>query len=80
MKRCAFALLLSFALTCAVSFAAETGLKPGDMVAVCGDSITEQKQYSVYIEDYLLMCQPAANLHAAQFGWGGEKASGLLDE
>jgi len=25
-------------------------------VAVCGDSITEQRLYSVLIEDYLLMC------------------------
>ena len=30
-----------------------------DFVAICGDSITEQKLYSVFIEDYLLMCQPA---------------------
>jgi lysophospholipase L1-like esterase len=54
------------------------GLKPGDWVAVCGDSITEQRLYSMYIEDYLLMCQPAADLKATQFGWSGEKASGFL--
>lgn len=48
-------------------------LQAGDTVAICGDSITEQKQYSVFIEDYLLMCQPALDLKAHQFGWGGEK-------
>src|SRR6185436_3354594 len=53
------------------------GLKDGDYVAIVGDSITEQKQYSVFIEDYLLMCRPAANLRATQFGWGGETASGF---
>ena len=39
-------------------------------MAVFGDSITEQKQYSVFIEDYLLMCQPAADLrcHAVRLG------------
>jgi lysophospholipase L1-like esterase len=58
--------------------AADAGLKEGDLVAICGDSITEQKDYSVDIEDYLLMCQPTANLQAVQFGWGGETASGFL--
>jgi lysophospholipase L1-like esterase len=51
-----------------------SSLQPGDFVAICGDSITEQKLYSVYIQDYLLMCQPAANLRTLQVGWGGEQA------
>jgi lysophospholipase L1-like esterase len=29
------------------------------------------------MEDYLLMCQPADNLHVSQFGWGGETAAGF---
>ena len=53
-------------------------LKDGDLVAVCGDSITEQKDYSVDIEDYLVMCQPAGALQALQFGWGGETSWGFL--
>jgi lysophospholipase L1-like esterase len=53
-------------------------LRSGDLVAVCGDSITEQKLYSVFIEDYLLMCQPAAQLQTVQFGWGGETSWGFL--
>ena len=57
--------------------AADSGLQTGDFVAVVGDSITEQKQYSVFIEDYLLMCQPARDLRIAQFGWGGETAPGF---
>src|SRR4051812_31734650 len=36
-------------------------LRENDFVAVCGDSITEQKMYSLYIEDYLLMCRPKSN-------------------
>jgi lysophospholipase L1-like esterase len=54
-------------------------LEAGDTVAICGDSITEQREYSVFIEDYLLMCQPAPDLKAHQFGWSGETAEGLLN-
>lgn len=56
---------------------AEDILKPGDLVAICGDSITEQRQYSVFMQEYLVMCQPAPNLCAMQFGWSGEKAGGF---
>src|SRR5882757_532963 len=64
--------------TSAMRTAVAAQLQAGDMVAICGDSITEQKQYSVFIEDYLLMCQPAPDLKAHQFGWSGEKADGFL--
>ena len=57
--------------------AAGEKLAKGDYVAVIGDSITEQKQYSVLIEDYLLMCKPAHDLSVTQFGWGGETAPGF---
>jgi hypothetical protein len=55
-------------------------LKQGDFVAVCGDSITEQKIYSVFIEDYLLMCKPQQDLRVMQFGWSGEVAPGFLSK
>jgi hypothetical protein len=60
-----------------VAVADQPRLHSGDMVAIIGDSITEQKKYSVFIEDYLLMCQPVDKLRIAQFGWGGETASGF---
>ncbi|WPJ95050.1 SGNH/GDSL hydrolase family protein [Coraliomargarita algicola] len=56
---------------------AKTILSDGDFVAVCGDSITEQRRYSVYLEQYLMMCQPQLNLSAMQLGWGGERADGF---
>ncbi len=56
---------------------AADGLKDGDYVAIIGDSITEQKLYSLNIESYLLMCQPKKNLSATQFGWSGETADGF---
>src|SRR5688572_22211838 len=57
--------------------AATAGLKDGDYVGIIGDSITEQRQYSLFIEEYLLMCKPKADLRASQFGWGGETAPGF---
>jgi len=77
MKLCS--LVLSACLLAAVNFSHAEGLKPGDYVAVCGDSITEQKLYSLFIEDYLLMCQPEPNLSVSQFGWSGETSWGFLD-
>jgi lysophospholipase L1-like esterase len=53
-------------------------LKPGDRLAVCGDSITEQKMYSRIIEDYLTMCEPELGVAVRQYGWGGERAPGFL--
>jgi lysophospholipase L1-like esterase len=52
-------------------------LQPNDMVAICGDSITEQKLYTAFMEDYFLMCQPVEGLHCAQFGWSGETSTGF---
>jgi lysophospholipase L1-like esterase len=55
-----------------------TPVKDNDFIAICGDSITEQKLYSVFMEDYVLMCKPKNGLRAAQFGWSGETAPGFL--
>ena len=53
-------------------------LKQGDRLAICGDSITEQKRYSRLMEDYLTVCVPELNVTVRQFGWGGETAAGFL--
>jgi len=73
------ALVVACPLFALVNFAAAEApvLKPGDHVAIIGDSITEQKLYSLFMEDYLLMCQPESKLQATQFGWGGETAPGF---
>jgi lysophospholipase L1-like esterase len=72
-----FRFVLSITLTCPTAATAKELIESGDTIAVIGDSITEQKQYSVFIEDYLLMCQPADKLQVTQFGWGGETAAGF---
>ncbi len=44
-------------------------------VAIIGDSITEQKLYSKFIEAYLLACLGRKDIACFQFGWGGETAA-----
>lgn len=53
-------------------------LKKGDRLAICGDSITEQKMYSRIMETYLTVCVPQLDVTVRQFGWSGEKAPGFL--
>jgi lysophospholipase L1-like esterase len=57
---------------------ADDRLKSGDTVALCGDSITEMRYYSVFLCDYLTMChaRPVARVH--QLGCSGEAAGGFL--
>ncbi len=53
-------------------------LKKGDRLAICGDSITEQKRYSVLLESYLTACYPDLNVTCRQYGWSGETSGGFL--
>ena len=54
-------------------------LKRGDRVAICGDSITEQKMYSRILETYLTVCTPELGLSIRQYGWSGERADGFYE-
>jgi hypothetical protein len=74
MKFSVLSLLALLAATSLAPLRADLLLQPNDLVAITGDSITEQKRYSVLIEDYLLMCQPATGLNALQLGSGGAGA------
>ncbi|MEO5803144.1 MAG: SGNH/GDSL hydrolase family protein, partial [Verrucomicrobiota bacterium] len=53
-------------------------LKSGDRLAICGDSITEQKMYSRIMETYLTVVLPELQISTRQYGWGGERAPGFL--
>ncbi len=53
-------------------------LHKGDRLAICGDSITEQHEYSLIIEAYLTACLPELEITCRQYGWSGEQASGFL--
>lgn len=53
-------------------------LKQGDRLAICGDSITQQRMYSRLMETYLTACTPQLEVTVRQYGWSGEKTDGFL--
>jgi lysophospholipase L1-like esterase len=54
-------------------------LRKGDRLAICGDSITEQRMYSRIIETYLTVTRPDLEITVRQYGWSGETAPGFLN-
>ena len=74
----ALAPLLAFHVASAREPAAQCLLKSGDVVAIVGDSITEQKLYSKFIETYLLASSEVIDVTCYQLGWGGETAIAFL--
>ncbi|MDB6056969.1 MAG: hypothetical protein JWO95_813 [Verrucomicrobiales bacterium] len=54
-------------------------LKRDDRLAICGDSITEQRMYSRIMETYLTVTMPELNIATRQYGWSGEQAPGFLN-
>lgn len=66
--------LLSLALVISTTVLADSkcSINSNDIIAMCGDSLTEQKLYTTFIETYLAVCQAGGPVHTAQFGWGGD--------
>lgn len=56
---------------------ADGALPAGARLAIVGDSITEQKLYSKYMECYVLACSGVPQVSVFQFGWSGERADGF---
>ena len=67
------ALLASVSLLGPLS-AAEFFVHDGDRVVFLGDSITEQRLYTTYIEAYALSRHPTWKLEFRNVGWGGDTA------
>jgi lysophospholipase L1-like esterase len=53
---------------------ADFAIHDGDRVVFLGDSITEQRLYTTYIEAYALARHPTWNLSFRNVGWGGDTA------
>lgn len=51
-------------------------LKDGDRIVFYGDSITDQRLYTVITETYFVTRYPKMNLTFVHSGWGGDKVSG----
>lgn len=65
--------LLIFLLVCGAR-AGEFLIHDGDRVVFLGDSITEQRLYTTYIEAYALTRYPTWTLSFRNVGWGGDTA------
>ncbi len=50
-------------------------LKDGDRVVFYGDSITEQRLYTTYVEHYVLTHYPKRRVTFINTGWGGDKVT-----
>ncbi|MFA4943409.1 MAG: GDSL-type esterase/lipase family protein [Lentisphaeria bacterium] len=72
-----FAALL-FLLQALPSLQAATPLKPGDRVVFYGDSITEQRLYTLYIQQYIQCRYPELKATFFNAGWSGDRAPGAL--
>ena len=53
-------------------------LQKDDRLAICGDSITEQKMYSRLMEAYIVAARSDLHVTVRQYGWSGEQAGGFL--
>ncbi|RBP35870.1 lysophospholipase L1-like esterase [Roseimicrobium gellanilyticum] len=69
--------LPAFGETKAVPQGVSTTLPQNAKLAIVGDSITEQKQYSKFIEVYLLASAGRQDIKVFQYGWSGERAGGF---
>ena len=75
LRRAAGAFLL--ACTPGLLFAQpEFSLKDGDTVVFYGDSITQRRLYSTFVEAYVLTRFPKLNVRFVNSGWAGDTISG----
>ncbi|HXG94684.1 MAG TPA: SGNH/GDSL hydrolase family protein [Blastocatellia bacterium] len=51
-------------------------IKDGDRIVFYGDSITEQRLYTTYVEHYVLTHYPDRRVTFINTGWGGDKVTG----
>jgi len=65
---------------CTASLAAQNDfyLKDGDTVVFYGDSITEQRLYTTFAEDYVVTRFPRLTIRFVHSGWGGDTVAGGL--
>jgi lysophospholipase L1-like esterase len=76
LRRGAAALLLT--LVCAMLAQAQQGfhLRPNDTVVFYGDSITDQRLYTTFVETFVVTRYPSMPVRFVHSGWGGDRVSG----
>ena len=70
--------LFFLSLTLAAAAFAQSGfqIKPNDTVVFYGDSITDQRMYTVLAETYIVTRFPQYNVRFVHSGWGGDRVTG----
>ena len=69
--------LCAMGLMCGSAWSAgDFYLKDGDRVVFYGDSITDQRLYTVLTEDFVVSRYPKLNVTFIHSGWGGDKVTG----
>jgi lysophospholipase L1-like esterase len=51
-------------------------IKEGDRIVFYGDSITDQRLYTTFVETYVVTRFPALNVSFVHSGWGGDRVTG----
>jgi lysophospholipase L1-like esterase len=51
-------------------------IKEGDRIVFYGDSITDQRLYTTFVETYIVTRFPALNVSFIHSGWGGDRVTG----
>lgn len=69
-------LILTFLLTLAAFGQGAFQLKPGDRVVFFGDSITDQRLYTVFTETFVRTRFPGLDVKFTHSGWGGDRVTG----
>src|SRR5687767_14923630 len=77
-RRCLAGLLGLMALLAAPAARAQSDfhLKDGDRVVFYGDSITDQRLYTTFVETYTVTRFPDRNITFVHSGWGGDRVTG----
>ncbi|HEV2691133.1 MAG TPA: SGNH/GDSL hydrolase family protein, partial [Bryobacteraceae bacterium] len=70
-------LVLAGLAVCAAAFAQERfALRDGDRVVFFGDSITDQRLYTTFVETFVVTRFPKMNVAFVHSGWGGDRVTG----
>jgi lysophospholipase L1-like esterase len=78
MKNCIRIASLILSLLIPVATKAQTtfSLHDGDRVVFYGDSITDQRLYTLYVETYIVTRFPRLDASFVHSGWGGDRVTG----
>jgi lysophospholipase L1-like esterase len=74
--RAFMALTLFLALTTGLKAQGPFAIKEGDRIVFYGDSITDQRLYTTFVETYIVTRFPAINVSFVHSGWGGDRVTG----